>query len=256
MKLVWDYDTGHYKINGTKHKVSVTSPRSRNSPNRSLIQSVCCSHVQLVITEHQPITPVTCNLHSVHSQSCFYCTSLLYRELVFHSVVRWSDKHRLHFSKMWAELDCIYPSAASHWSCEGHLFLQRFLFDYTLFCSACNLFAIENLCDENSLVANLTSDYSQTFPRPVLQATLFLSLMHLSPLLSINTPHTLPFKKPDSHWFSDLYAHQHHPIPSSGSVHLLQMVPHCLHHMNSGFELILHYLRSTFSALFTWKQRG
>lgn len=57
---------------------------------------------------------------------------------------------------------------------------------------------------------------SDSFP-PLPPASLCLSLMHLSPLVSINTPFS-PLQKPDSHWFSDLYTHLHHPLPSSSSL--------------------------------------
>lgn len=55
-----------------------------------------------------------------------------------------------------------------------------------------------------------------------------LSLIHLSPLVSINTPHS-PLQKPDSHWFSDLYTHNHHPLRSSCSLLLPSMLLYCPH---------------------------
>lgn len=114
--------------------------------------------------------------------------------------------------------------------CSKHPAVISIWLYFVLHCTPCCLFTIENLLPfVRRILCRLIWPQSLTdFPPPVLPASLCLSLMHLSPLVSINTPFS-PLQKPDSHWFSDLYTHQHHPLPSSGSLLLPSMVLYCLH---------------------------
>lgn len=114
--------------------------------------------------------------------------------------------------------------------CSKHPAVISIWLYFVLHCAPCCLFTIENLLPfVRRILCRLIWPQSLTdFPPPVLPASLCLSLMHLSPLVSINTPFS-PLQKPDSHWFSDLYTHQHHPLPSSGSLLLPSMVLYCLH---------------------------
>lgn len=115
--------------------------------------------------------------------------------------------------------------------CSKHPAVISIWLYFVLHFTLCYLFTIENLLPfVLRILCGLI--WPQSIPRffspPVLPASLCLSLMHLSPLVSINTPFS-PLQKPDSHWFSDLYTHHHHPLPSSGSLLLLSMVLYCLH---------------------------
>lgn len=151
---------------------------------------------------------------------------------------------RLQINRIWVELYCgckccehlqltvrlRFVNRAGKVICSKHPAVISIWLYFVLNCAPCYLFTIENLLlFVRRILCRLI--WPQSIPRfspPVLPASLCLSLMHLSPLLSINTPFS-PLQKPDSHWFSDLYTHQHHPLSSSGSLLLLSMVLYCLH---------------------------
>ncbi len=126
---------------------------------------------------------------------------------------------------------------------------------FVLHCTLCYLLTIENLFPfvRRILCRLIWPQPIPRFPLPVRPASLCLSLMHLSPLVSINTPFS-PLQKPDSHWFSDLYTHQHHPLRSCGSLLLLSMLFYCFHLSIS--PLLHHSLHlsstlTTFSSTFS-----
>lgn len=112
---------------------------------------------------------------------------------------------------------------------KHHAVISIWLY-FVLHLAPSHLFTIENpLPFVRRILCRLI--WPQSIPRyspPVLPASLRLSLMHLCPLVSINTPFS-PLQKPDSHWFSDLYTHQRYPLAFSSSPLFLSMVLYCLH---------------------------